>query len=194
MMARPREFDLDEAVEKARDVFWRQGYHATSITDLTDALGILRGSLYKAFPDKHSLFLAALDVYRADAIEAITSILARPGSQIANIRTILLYVADDAAGEAGKRGCLIANMALELLPNDLEVAARITSHYRLMEELIQSTIERAQVAGEVSKEQDARALAQLVVTAIQGMRVVGKTSPTRSRTRAMVETLLGLMR
>ncbi len=62
-MARPREFDRDEVLDKAIEVFWTQGYDGTSVQDLVDAMGIQRGSLYAAFGDKHQLFLEALDRY-----------------------------------------------------------------------------------------------------------------------------------
>ena len=64
---RPREFDIDEAVESAILVFKSRGYHGTSVQDLTEGTGLARGSLYKAFHDKRTLFLAALDHYTAGA-------------------------------------------------------------------------------------------------------------------------------
>ncbi len=65
---RPRSFDVDAAVERAMDVFWSRGYHATALPDLLRATKLSRGSLYAAFGDKHSLFLRALDRYIADAL------------------------------------------------------------------------------------------------------------------------------
>ena len=62
-MARHKEFDTTKAIEQARDLFWLQGYEATSIQDLVDHLGISRSSLYDTFEDKHSLFLLTLDQY-----------------------------------------------------------------------------------------------------------------------------------
>src|SRR3954454_20321978 len=65
---RPRGFDTEAAVERAMNVFWSRGYHATALPDLLRATGLSRGSLYAAFGDKHSLFLRALDRYIADAL------------------------------------------------------------------------------------------------------------------------------
>ncbi len=75
-MARPREFDLNQVLEKAMDVFWKQGYHATSISDLTEAMGLLRGSVYAAFGDKHQLFLAALERYMEKGLRVLEKIAA----------------------------------------------------------------------------------------------------------------------
>ena len=63
-MARRKEFDRDEALHKAMEVFWSRGYEATSVGDLVEHMGINRQSLYDTFGDKHSLYLAALDRYR----------------------------------------------------------------------------------------------------------------------------------
>src|SRR5271170_1004733 len=77
---RPREFDIDEAVESAILVFRLRGYHGTSVQDLTEGTGLARGSLYKAFHDKRTLFLAALDQAIAAALQRIGDNLAQPGS------------------------------------------------------------------------------------------------------------------
>ena len=68
-MARPREFDIDQALERAMNVFWTKGYEGASLQDLLDAMNIARGSLYKAFEDKHSVYLAALDRYDRTEIQ-----------------------------------------------------------------------------------------------------------------------------
>ena len=62
-MARPREFDPEKALKGATDIFWRQGYKATNLPDLLAAMGLTRGSFYKAFRDKESVYLQALDHY-----------------------------------------------------------------------------------------------------------------------------------
>src|SRR5687767_573726 len=68
-MARTREFDIDEALEGAMNVFWTKGYEGASLQDLLDAMNIARGSLYKAFQDKRSIYLAALDRYDQTEIQ-----------------------------------------------------------------------------------------------------------------------------
>ena len=77
---RPREFDLDDALRDASEVFRAHGYHGTSVQDLTEGTGLARGSLYKAFRDKRTLFLAALDQSIAGSLQRIGDNLAQPGS------------------------------------------------------------------------------------------------------------------
>src|ERR1700723_3568697 len=87
---RPREFDMDEAGESAMLVFRSRGYHGTSVQDLTEGTGLARGSLYKAFHDKRTLFLAALDHYTAASLRRVGEALNQPGPARAAIREPLL--------------------------------------------------------------------------------------------------------
>src|SRR5277367_210938 len=129
---RPREFDIDEAVESAILVFKSRGYHGTSVQDLTEGTGIARGSLYKAFHDKRALFLAALDHYTAASLRRVGDTLSRPGSARDAIRDALLGYARRAAAAQGQRGCLITATAMEMMPGDAEISALLSRMFRRM--------------------------------------------------------------
>ena len=77
-MARPRKFDEAHVVAASRDLFWNQGYAATSIDDLSAATGLGRGSFYKAFGDKRSMFLRGLELYCTEAVDGIRAELRDP--------------------------------------------------------------------------------------------------------------------
>src|SRR6202453_115065 len=119
---RPREFDIDEAVESAILVFRSRGYHGTSVQDLTEGTGLARGSLYKAFHDKRTLFLAALDHYTAASLRRVGDALNQPGSARAAIREALLGYARRCAAAQGQQGGLIVAAAMGGMPDDVEVA------------------------------------------------------------------------
>ncbi len=124
MAGRPKEFDKQEALAQAMDVFWTHGYDATSVQDLLDAMGINRGSMYDTFGDKHALFTAAYDHYAQNAAARITRILDGPGSPLANIRKLLRCMADPA-GDGRRRGCMCTNAVVELAPHDAQVAGAV---------------------------------------------------------------------
>src|SRR5271156_5736579 len=104
---RPREFDIDEAVENAILVFRARGYHGTSVQDLTEGTGVARGSLYKDFHDKRTLFLAVLEHYTAAALRRVGDAWGQPGSAHEAIRETLMGYARRAATTQGQQGCLI---------------------------------------------------------------------------------------
>jgi TetR/AcrR family transcriptional repressor of nem operon len=184
---RPREFDIDEAVADAIEVFRARGYHGTSVQDLTEGTGLARGSLYKAFRDKRSLFLAALDHYTAAALQRVGDTLAEPGSARAAIRETLMGYARRAAEGQGRQGCLITAAAMEMMPGDAEVGALITRMFRRMQDLFAAAVIRGQTAGEIPRDYDERAIARLLLCTVQGLRVLGKTGPSERELAELVD-------
>jgi TetR/AcrR family transcriptional repressor of nem operon len=187
---RPREFDLDDAVESAMVVFRSRGYHGTSVQDLTEGTGLARGSLYKAFHDKRTLFLAALDHYTAASLRRIGDALNEPGSARAAIRETLLGYAKRAAAAQGQQGCLITAAAMEMMPDDIEVSVLISRMFRRMQDLFAAAVIRGQACGEIAADLDERAIARMLVCTIQGLRVLGKTGPSEQDMIEVVETAL----
>ncbi len=187
---RPREFDLDEAVEDAIEVFRTRGYHGASVQNLAEGTGIARGSLYKAFHDKRGLFLAALEHYAAASLSRVGEALATPGPAREAIREALMGYARRAAEGRGQRGCLVTAAAMELMPDDVEVGAVISRQFRRMQDLFAAAIIRGQAAGEIPGDRDERAIARTFLVTIQGLRVLGKTGPSEQDLTEVVETAL----
>jgi TetR/AcrR family transcriptional repressor of nem operon len=184
---------MDEAVRGAIEVFREHGYHGTSVQDLTDGTGIARGSLYKAFHDKRSLFLAALDHYAAASLQRVGDTLAQPGSAHAAIRATLMGYARRAAEQDGQRGCLVTVAAMEMMPQDTEVSALINRMFRRMQDLFAATVIRGQASGEIPRDHDERAIARLLLCTIQGLRVLGKTAPRESEVAEVVDLALRVL-
>lgn len=182
---RPREFELDEAVRRAKNVFWDRGYHDASLPDLLDGMGLSRGSFYKAFGDKKGLFLRALDAYIEDALGEVGESLGAKESPKAAIRRALMRNADQSFGSQGLRGCFVVLTATEMLPGDEEISRRVSRLFQRLEDLYAAAIIRAQAAGEIDPARDARMLAKFLVCQIQGMRVLGKAKADRDDMRAM---------
>jgi TetR/AcrR family transcriptional regulator, transcriptional repressor for nem operon len=190
---RPREFDVDAAVIDAIEVFRARGYHGASVEDLTEGTGLTRGSLYKAFHDKRSLFLAALDHYTAASLKRIGDALSQPGSAREAIREALMGYARRAAEAQGAQGCLITAAAMEMMPADEEASALIKRMFRRIQDLFAAAVIRGQTSGEIPRHYDERAIARLLLCTIQGLRVLGKTGPTEAETKEVVETALRVL-
>ena len=190
---RPREFDIDDAVRDAIEVFRSHGYHGTSVQDLIDGTGLARGSLYKAFHDKRSLFLTALDHYTAGSLQRVGDSLAVAGSARAAIRETLMGYARRAAAQQGQRGCLLTAAAMELMPEDVEVSALITRMFRRLEDLFAAAVIRGQAAGEIPRDHDERAIARHLLCTVQGLRVLGKTGPSERETAEIVDQTLRIL-
>src|SRR5262249_54148783 len=111
---RPREFDMDTALDGAIRVFCERGYHATSIGDLTAAMRLATGSVYKAFRDKHAVFVAAFERYVVVRGAQTRSAAARGGNGRERVRHVLESYVEHSQGAEGRRGCIVVGTAVEL--------------------------------------------------------------------------------
>jgi TetR/AcrR family transcriptional repressor of nem operon len=171
-MGRPRQFQESAVVDDAVQQFWEHGYRGTSITDLMNATGLERGSLYKAFDDKHSLFEAALSVYLRSGRAAMRRILEGEGSPLDRLRDWLNKALEGCAGTGGgPAGCLAVNSMIELAPSDARIRIRLARHWSVVEGSLTQTLAEGQRVGEIRDDLPARELAQLIVRMIAGVAV-----------------------
>ncbi len=176
-MGRPRNFDFDTALGAALDTFWAKGFEGTSISDLEEATGLQRGSLYQAFGDKKALFMAALDGYLLRGLEDTARRLGAPAEPLEALEKWF-----EAAMSfcPARLGCLAVNATTELAPHDPDVARRITSHWKAVEEVLEDVLGRGQSAGEVRTDLSSAQLAQLLLNALAGAQVMGKQRSRRT--------------
>lgn len=170
-MARIREFDIDRAVEQAMLLFWRQGYEATSLHDLTTALDIGKGSFYAAFGSKDALYAMSLGRYCSTHAAALVALLEEPGDVRRQLRTVLRTLVDSDAADP-ERGCLLVGSALERSSDEATVKT-VSRTMNLIESALTGTLERARATGQLAAGKDPVALARFLTTFIQGVRVMG---------------------
>src|ERR1700754_3946823 len=130
---RPREFDIDAALDKAVTVFSERGFHATSIVDLTGAMELASGSVYKAFKDKQSVFIAAFDRMQATRGEMLRRIVEEDAPARDVIHRVLMFYADASSGAAGKRGCMLVGSATVLSTFEADIVQRVNAGLRKIE-------------------------------------------------------------
>jgi TetR/AcrR family transcriptional repressor of nem operon len=193
-MPRTKEFEPEAALQNAMELFWRKGYEATSMRDLLDGMGIGRGSFYDTFGDKHSLFLAALDRFETTRTAWIIEALEGPGSLLESIRYVFERTVDGLVGFEPRRGCLLANSAVELAPHDPEVARRISRYVQRTEDAFEQALERARTAGDISQDKDPRALARFLVNNLHGLRIMARAGADRETLEDTVRIVLGALR
>ena len=119
-MPRNKEFDYDEKLTAARDLFWKKGYNATSMHDLVDAMKINRSSLYLAYGNKHELFLKSLGNYIQLKDRQYSLAAKRSEKPLEAIKNIIYSVLESALQDTN---CLFTNSVFELALADKEVSA-----------------------------------------------------------------------
>jgi TetR/AcrR family transcriptional repressor of nem operon len=171
---RPREFDIDEVLDKAARVFLAHGYHGASMVDLLAATGLARGSLYKAFSDKRDLFRAVFDRYAEGVLSRMRARLSAPNAREGIADLLAHYAAISTDGPA-QRACLINIATSEQAAEDRVLAGKIARLFERMTEAIAATVSRGQAAGDIRATTDPAALGRMLLATLQGMRVMGRS-------------------
>ena len=189
-MARPREFDVDEALDRATEVFWKRGYEATSVQDLVDALGVNRASLYGTFGDKAGLFSAVLDRYGEQVNGAIARELAPPASGAEAIRGWFRALIRMATRPAGPRGCLVIGSLSGCTDAPDALRDRVLAAVRGSTERLQETLARDPgLAGR----DDLRNLARFFAAEGHGLAVLARAGVRRQELEAAAEVALRVL-
>ncbi len=183
-MSRPRSFDDTAVIEAALASFWGRGYNATSIRDLSAAMGISSPSLYNAFGDKHALFCDALEHYcRTRTYPLIVRIEAEhPGA--AAVPAFLAEIIERSIADRERRGCFLINSALETAPHDEAVAEAVRGHLSAIRAFLLRGLKA------LGRRADAAGDADHLLAMLLGLRVLARTSPDRALLVRIVRSAL----
>lgn len=188
-VGRPREFDVDKALDQALQVFWLKGYEGASLSDLTEAMGITRPSLYAAFGNKETLFRKAVDRYQGWAKDAQCRALNAPTSREA-VEQVMRMAAEWHTDACHPRGCMIVQGTMAC-GSDAE-ALREEMMSRCAEGMLamQERLERAKLEGDLPADADPAALARYINTVLRGMSVDAANGANRQDLYATIEIAL----
>ncbi|OSQ38904.1 TetR/AcrR family transcriptional regulator [Thalassospira mesophila] len=190
---RPREFDLDAALDGAITVFTRKGFHGVSISELAGAMNVSAGSLYKAFPDKHAIYMAALNRYISLRQQQTARDIAAAANGYGAIAAMLQAYAALSSGEVGLLGCLVVASNVELASNDNDIAKRVKTQLDGYEKRFAELIATGQKDGSIRNDLDPDSMATTLVCLTQGMRVVGKSGATLATMQQTVAQALHML-
>lgn len=189
-MARPREFEMEAALDGAMQIFWRLGYAATNLPDLLTAMGLTRGSFYKAFGDKHSAYLAALDHYDQVHIGGAVALLEDRSVCDGTTRILKLFGNSAPKVKSSLRGCFVCNAMVELAPHDGVVAKKTCAmSCRLERAFYMALCDVSALEGDVdaSKKRKAAIITRLYF----GGQAMSKTGEDDSNWKILLGELLG---
>lgn len=189
MSGPPKQFDRDEVINKAMQVFWTKGYEATSMQDLVNCMGINRASMYDTFGNKREIFHLAINGYCHNAINNVGQILFREGSPLENLKCYILSMLD-APDNTFKYGCFASNAAVELGPHDVVLANTLREFWQQLENLLNTTLQSAVVSGELTATTNTVAVARLINATLQGLAAMYKAGVPRAQLLSSVEQLI----
>ena len=188
-MGRPRSFDIDSALDRALQVFWRKGYEGASLSDLTKAVGVNRPSLYAAFGDKEALFRKALDRYLHGPAAYTREALKEPTAR-AVIERLLRGAAAVNAAPRNPGGCLMVQGALACGDAANSIRQELNACRAAGEAAIRRRLQHAKSEGDLPADTDPADLARYVATILHGMAVQAAGGASRGKLQRLVAMAL----
>ncbi|HEY1905518.1 MAG TPA: TetR/AcrR family transcriptional regulator [Myxococcaceae bacterium] len=189
-MARPREFDVDEVLDRATQVFWTRGYEGTSVQDLVEALGVNRASLYATFGDKAQLFSAVLERYGELVSGAVFQALAPPAAGAEAVRAWFKALIEAATQPRGPKGCLVINALTGSSTAPAELYDRVIAGVRASTDRLQEALDRDP---ELAGRENARTLARFLAAEGHGLAVLARAGVRRQELEAAAEVALRVL-
>ncbi|KRD12818.1 TetR family transcriptional regulator [Flavobacterium sp. Root901] len=174
-MARTKEFNEDQALDKAIEIFWHKGYNGTSAQDLVNYLGLSRSSLYDTFGDKQQLFSKSLQRYQKQSQDIVKELLEKSENVKETLHNIFKQAVLESLEDRITKGCFMVNSSVELALHDEEIAKIVKNNSQTMEEVFTNAVKKGQEQGNISKQQDARVLARFIFNNYSGIRVLART-------------------
>lgn len=167
-MPRKPEYDRDELIDRARDLFWKQGWAGTSLKDLENVLRLKPGSFYAAFGSKDALFELAMDRYVADGGQRIKDLIVQHGP-LGALQAFPFRVISSV--DAPAKACMLSKTVLEMSGRNHELAEVANRHLETMEAHFARAFADAQARGEVSGDYDPQTLARRYQSDLMGLRI-----------------------
>lgn len=189
-LGRPRSFDRDAALERAIEVFWRHGYEATSVSDLTAAMDINPPSLYAAFGDKEHLFLEAVERYQRRRGDTMRKVFSDAPTARAAIEQFLAVAAAELACSTHPRGCMLELSAATCSADSAHVHSVLAESRAAARSFLKTRIDRAVREGELPRGTDTAALTDFYTTVLQGMSIQAREGATRKSLLATAATAM----
>ncbi|MCP3130078.1 TetR/AcrR family transcriptional regulator [Shewanella sp. KJ2020] len=188
-VGRPRAFDTNYALAKALEVFWRKGFEGTSLTDLTQAMGINKPSLYAAFGNKEQLFLKAIELYEQRPCAFFYPALEQKTAYQV-VESMLLGAASSLADASHPQGCLIVQGALTCSEAGEAIKETLINRRRDGEQALCERLQRAKDEGDLPETADPLLLARYIGTVLQGMAVQATNGICSQELRQVAELVL----
>ena len=191
-MARPREFDRDDVLEKAMTAFWDHGFESTSLAVLTARMGISRASLYDTFGSKDELFAEAMARYNQMMHERFLAPLRAPGDPLKTLRGFLYGMADQLCTPEGHT-CLVIKAATSPCKDRGQAGAGLIQCMKTVDDAFHALLVRAKAAGQIDPSRNLRSLSRLLTSVMHGLNVRAGVQADRRVLRELVREALSIL-
>lgn len=193
ILARPREFNEEIALQGAMDVFWMHGYEGASLPELLDGMGITRGSLYKAFTDKKTLFMNVLERYEQEAVEPAVNLLTSDAIKDGRLRIEKLFmIILESVENNDHKGCLLCSAAAGPAHKDEQIAKSVHQLLGKMKSAFELALKQSKAHQKLDSEKRSQ-LADLLITQYIGLRILSRSQASVVTIKRSISSLMILL-
>ena len=192
-MPRTKQFDEKEVLNKAMELFWEKGFHATSMQDLVSHLGINRASLYDTFGGKEALFDSAFAHYRATSGEKIQEIFDTSATIKEGFQRLFEMAIEEAANDPGRKGCFVVNTTTEMIPGNEKIHQTLIANKENAENLFAGYVQKGINNSELSPSINPQEIGLMLFALYNGIRVVAKVDSDAEKLRKVVNSGLSVL-
>ena len=178
-MPRPREFNPDEALQSAIELFWEKGYHASSVDEVVKRSGVAKYGIYGTFGTKRELFLKVLERFAQDRHQDIQRPIRRPNASLPEIRKFFRDLPETLSDKKGPWGCLICNTGMELSLKDKEIGSFVRDFFEDTRNVLQACLERAVIKGELDPVVEISSMANYLTTEFRTTLMLARSGQAR---------------
>ena len=192
MAGRPKIFKEEEVLAEAIDLFWRNGYEATSTENLLDCMKLNKGSLYHSFGSKKQLFGRAMDLFTANSLQALNRKITAAATPLEGIRDFFLELAD-SDNDTHQKGCFMGNSLAELANIDDELKQKAILHLKALEKLFLKYILKAKQSGELTTKEEPGTLARYLLNLWNGINISRRIYPRKDLLLPVIRLQLAVL-
>lgn len=192
-MARCKQFNKEEVLQKAKELFWKQGFHATSIQDLVNHLGVNRASLYATFGDKNQLYETAFQAYRKEGLAQVSNCVQAFPSVKKGIQTLLQRAIQTSLIDTDGKGCFVINCTTEYLPKHPHILPDLLQNKADFQHIIATALQKGKDTGELSEQLNVNEVAAYLFTFFNGLNIMAKIKQDRKELERSVALALKVL-
>jgi len=192
-MARPREFDPNDVLQTAIELFWEKGYFDSSVDEVVRQSGVAKYGIYGTFGSKRELFKTALKQYASDRHRGIQSLIRKPGAALPEVRQFFKNAVKLMTQEGAPRGCLVVNTGVELGFRDAEIRDFVTNFFQETEDVMARCLSNAVELGQIEDLPNIPALATYLVTEFRTSLMLAASGSSRREIQAHLDIALSML-
>ncbi|RNC92033.1 MAG: TetR/AcrR family transcriptional regulator [Allomuricauda sp.] len=192
-MPRTKQFCEKETLNKAMELFWEKGFHATSMQDLVSHLGINRASLYDTYGGKEALFDKAFAYYKKTSGAWLEELFQGEASVKQGFQKLFETAIQEAVSDNCRKGCFVVNTTTEMVPGSDKMQHSLMVHKAQIEKLFVGYVQKGLNSGEITSSKSAEELGLMLYTLYNGIRVVSKVDVNPKKLQMVVDAGLSIL-